>query len=148
MRLISLLRRRTEQAAALAAELRGAFISPTICGASRVEVLVQHQPRISAARKSPDTTPLRRSDARHRSAFVQVSGDRLRILEREVPLVGTPLHFVGLSTQRRGSMDARQEASSVWVRLVGGRRNPATDWRPTAALTLTARDERFAATMK
>jgi hypothetical protein len=57
--------------------------------------------------------------------------------------VGTPLHFGGLSTQRRGSMDARQEASEVWVCLVGSRRNPATDWGPIAALTLTVRDERF-----
>jgi len=32
--------------------------------------------------------------------------------------VGTPLHCDGLSEQRRGSMDARQEASPVWVCLV------------------------------
>jgi hypothetical protein len=32
-------------------------------------------------------------------------------------------------------MDARQEASEVWVCLVGSRRNP--DWGPAAALTLT-----------
>ena len=37
------LRRRAEQAAVLAAELRGAFIPYTHCGATRIEVLVQHQ---------------------------------------------------------------------------------------------------------
>ena len=37
------LRRRAEQAAVLAAELRGAFIPHTPAGAARVEVLVQHQ---------------------------------------------------------------------------------------------------------
>jgi len=56
--------------------------------------------------------------------------------------VGTPLHSGGLSTEHRGSMDARQEASEVWVCLVGSRRNPATDWGPAAALTVTIRNER------
>ena len=37
------LRRRTKQAAVLAAELRSAFIPNTACGATRVEVLIQHQ---------------------------------------------------------------------------------------------------------
>jgi hypothetical protein len=37
------LRRRTEQAAVLAAELRSTFIPNTPCGATRVEVLIQHQ---------------------------------------------------------------------------------------------------------
>lgn len=58
--------------------------------------------------------------------------------------MATSLHFVGLSTQRRGSMDARQEAGAVCVCLVGSRRNLATDWRSTAALTLTVSDERVA----
>ena len=90
------------------------------------------------------TTLLRHSEARHhRSAFVQDSPDRLRTLEREVPLVGTPLHFGRLSTQLRGSMDARQEASAVWVCLVGSRHNPATGWEATAALALSVGDDRF-----
>jgi len=79
----------------------------------------------------------------HRSAFVQVSRDRLRTLEREVPLVGTPLHFGGLPTQRRGNMDARQEASAVWVCLVGCRRNHAIDRGPTAALSVAVSEGRF-----
>src|SRR6266496_3091674 len=37
------LRRSAKQAAVLAAELRGAFIAHEPCGATRVEVLVQHQ---------------------------------------------------------------------------------------------------------
>ena len=73
-------------------------------------------------------------EARYRSALVQVSRGRLRILQREVPRVGTPLHSGWLSAQRRGSMDARQEANAIWVRLSGSRNDLATDWWATAAL--------------
>jgi hypothetical protein len=37
------LRRSAKQAAVLAAELRGALVAHSICGATRVEALVQHQ---------------------------------------------------------------------------------------------------------